>query len=59
MDWFEKLTGFQEKDYDDTRAKLRVEGKRLRSLINDKDYGCRSACNIDPLSRGIGVQNWL
>ena len=21
--------------------------------------GCHSACNIDPLSRGIGVQNWL
>jgi hypothetical protein len=20
-------------------------------------YGCHSACNIDPLSRGIGVQN--
>jgi putative SOS response-associated peptidase YedK len=20
---------------------------------------CHSACNIDPLSRGIGVQNWL
>jgi hypothetical protein len=39
MDWFEKLTGFQEADYDDTRAKLKVEGKRLRSLVNDKDYG--------------------
>jgi hypothetical protein len=39
MDWFEKLTGFEEKNYDDTRAKLRVEGKRLRSLVNDRDYG--------------------
>jgi hypothetical protein len=26
MDWFEKLTGFCETDYDDTRVKLRVEG---------------------------------
>ena len=26
MDWFEKLTGFRETDYDDTRAKLKVEG---------------------------------
>jgi hypothetical protein len=39
MDWFEKLTGFQETNYDDTRAKLKVEGKRLRSLVNDRDYG--------------------
>ena len=22
-------------------------------------FRCHSACNIDPLSRGIGVQNWL
>jgi hypothetical protein len=39
MDWFEKLTGFQETNYDDTRAKLEVDGNRLRSLVNDKDYG--------------------
>jgi hypothetical protein len=38
MDWFEILTGFRETDYDDTRAKLKVEGTRLRSLVNDKDY---------------------
>jgi hypothetical protein len=39
MDWFEKLTGFQETDYDDTRAKLNIAGNRLRSLVNGKDYG--------------------
>lgn len=39
MDWFEKLTGFREVDYEGTRAKLTVEGNRLRSLVNDKDYG--------------------
>src|SRR4249919_2375328 len=39
MDWFETLTGFQETDYEDTRAKLSVEGSRLRSLVNGKDYG--------------------
>jgi hypothetical protein len=38
MDWFEKLTGFREIDYDETRARLTVEGKRLRSLVNDRDY---------------------
>ena len=39
MDWFEKLTGFRETSYDDTRAKLKVEGSRLQSLINGKSYG--------------------
>jgi hypothetical protein len=39
MDWFEILTGFREADYDGARAKLKVEGTRLRSLVNDKDYG--------------------
>jgi hypothetical protein len=39
MDWFESLTGFRETDYADTRAKLAVDGNRLRSLINGKSYG--------------------
>src|SRR5205823_7290095 len=38
MDWFERLTGFRETDYDDTRAKLRFERSRLQSLINGKSY---------------------
>src|SRR5580704_47893 len=39
MDWFERLTGFRETPYGDTRAKLKVEGSRLQSLINGKSYG--------------------
>jgi hypothetical protein len=39
MDWFERLTGFCETSYGDTRAKLKVEGSRLQSLINGKSYG--------------------
>jgi hypothetical protein len=39
MDWFERLTGFRETSYHDTRAKLKVDGSRLQSLINGKDYG--------------------
>jgi hypothetical protein len=38
MDWFERITGFREAGYEDTRAKLVVEGSRLRSLINGKSY---------------------
>jgi hypothetical protein len=39
MDWFERLTGFREVLYHDTRAKLRVHGRRLQSLINGESYG--------------------
>ena len=39
MDWFERLTGFREESYEATRAKLRVEGGRLRSLVNGGSYG--------------------
>jgi hypothetical protein len=38
MDWFERLTGFRETSYDDTRAKLKVNGSRLQSLVNGKSY---------------------
>src|ERR1700730_6309472 len=39
MDRFERLTGFRETSYDDTRAKLRAHGSRLQSLINRESYG--------------------
>ncbi|MFC7699482.1 hypothetical protein ACFQX9_22630 [Bradyrhizobium sp. GCM10028915] len=39
MDWFERLTGFREGTYADTRARLKVEGRELHSLVNGKSYG--------------------
>jgi hypothetical protein len=41
IDWFENLTGFRELDcgYQDVRAKFKVEGRQLRSLVNGKTYG--------------------
>ena len=39
MDWFERLTGFRETDYAETRKKLKVDHTRLRSLINGRSYG--------------------
>ncbi|MBO0754383.1 MAG: hypothetical protein J2P54_00860 [Bradyrhizobiaceae bacterium] len=39
MDWFHRLTGFRETDYAGTRAKLAVEGDRLKSLVNGNSYG--------------------
>jgi hypothetical protein len=39
MDWFERLTGFREHSYEDTKAHLRVEGQQLHSLKNGHSYG--------------------
>jgi len=39
MDWFQRLTGFEETNYADTREKLAVEGQRLKSLVNGRSYG--------------------
>lgn len=39
MDWFERLTGFRESSYADTRARIKVEGRELQSLVNGKSYG--------------------
>ena len=39
MDWFERLTGFREAGYDDTRSRLEVDGRQLRSRKNGRSYG--------------------
>jgi len=39
MDWFEKLTGFRESTYAETRARLRVAEGRLHSLVNGSQHG--------------------
>lgn len=39
MNWFERLTGFRETDYEETRARLEVEGESLRSRVNGACYG--------------------
>lgn len=39
MDWFERLTGFRELDYEETRRRLRVDGRRLTSLVNGQSFG--------------------
>jgi hypothetical protein len=36
VDWFERLTGFREANYAATRARLEVDGYRLKSLVNGK-----------------------
>ena len=39
MDWFERLTGFRETGYEETRARLELTDRRLRSRINGASYG--------------------
>ncbi len=39
MDWFERQTGFTEGGDDDTRSRLEVVGRELRSRINGRSYG--------------------
>jgi hypothetical protein len=39
MDWFEKLTGFRETTYEETRAQFEVEGTKLSSRVNGARYG--------------------
>ncbi|WP_277813952.1 hypothetical protein [Acidisphaera rubrifaciens] len=41
MNWFKKLTGFCEAGYDETRARLEVEGERLRSKVNGASIDAR------------------
>jgi hypothetical protein len=39
MDWFERLTGFREGGYDETRRQLEFDGCRLRSRVNGRSFG--------------------
>lgn len=39
MDWFTRITGFNESTYADTRAQLEVHGSTLRSKANGCSYG--------------------
>ena len=38
MDWFERLTGFRERGYAETRARLEVSGQRLISHANGRHF---------------------
>lgn len=38
MDWFEKLTGFLEAGYEETRARLEIASGKLRSRVNGASY---------------------
>ena len=39
VDWFERLTGFKETGYAQTRQQLEVDGQQMRSRVNGQRYG--------------------
>jgi hypothetical protein len=39
QDWFERLTGFREDDYESTQRRLVVDGDELVSTVSDQRYG--------------------
>jgi hypothetical protein len=50
MDWFERLTGFRELDYERTRERLEVAGRALRSRVNGRSYGIGELELVSPQS---------
>ena len=38
MDWFEEITGFIEKDYNQVHSNIAINGQNLYSKINQKNY---------------------
>lgn len=68
MDWFERLTGFRETGYAETRSLHSVQGDRLHSAANGRSYGIGTlelaslaelrerAATISPGSRRFSVQ---
>jgi len=48
-----------DKDFEMNLVSVRIEERLALAVFRPDAFisGCHSACNIDPLSRGIGVQN--
>ena len=61
MDWFEKLTGFRETTYEETRSKLLIDGDRLRSQVNGKSYlvGLLEVVSLAQLRQAVNLANML
>ena len=51
MDWFEKITGFIEKDYDQVHNNISITGQKLFSKVNQNNYsiGCFECLSLKEL----------
>lgn len=58
MDWFEKITGFKEGEYDWTREQLEVVSEQLRSRVNRRTYrvGTFELLSLQELRREVSTQ---
>lgn len=56
MDWFTRITGFNESTYAETRAQLEVQGSTLRSKVNGCSYGIGKfeLTSLDDLRARVG-----
>ena len=61
MDWFERLTGFRETGYHDTRQKLSLVGRELHSRVNGRSYdvGELELVSLDALRRRVAAGGGL
>jgi hypothetical protein len=61
IDWFERLTGFREASYLDTRSRLKIKGQRLHSVVNNKSYdvGKLELVSLQELRDRAGVKQQL
>ena len=58
MNWFRQLTGFAEQSPDQVRSQLRLQGRRLTSLVNGNSWDCGefSAPMLQELRDKLGRQ---
>lgn len=58
MNWFRQLTGFAEQSPDHVRSQLRLQGRRLTSLVNGNSWDCGefSAPMLQELRDKLGLQ---
>jgi hypothetical protein len=61
MDWFERLTGFRETNYDNTRARLGVENNQLHSPISGQSHtiGCLELVSLQTLRERVNSSTGL
>lgn len=60
MNWFERLTGFNESTYDNTKEQLEIDGTTLRSKANGKTYniGMFEMASLGGPARPVSRRHW-
>src|SRR5699024_5481503 len=58
--WFEQLTGFEEESPENVRAKIKVDGKDLVSLVNSRrfTYGTLEIPTLEELRKSVDIEGY-